>query len=81
MEQAKSYKKTLKSATGMTMVVFILTFIILGDFDDAVNANDASKDIAMIVSIALAAGTIRLWIQGTKQYIDHRFQETEKQEG
>ena len=72
MKQVKDYKKNLTGAVCNTFVLGVLVIMQL-------NQKGTMSDFAVIAFTALLVSVIYLWIRGTKQYIDHRLQEIEKE--
>ena len=75
MEQIKNYKKTLKGAVGCTLSAVLLLIVMI-------RSNDGDKDnlISIVLIIAITITSSLLWARFVKQYVDHRFQEIEKEE-
>ena len=74
MKQVKNYKQNLKAAVGSTVCIVMLLLVTANN-----SAKGDSLGVFMVVMlVGLLMSTILLWIKGTRQYIDQRFQEIEK---
>ncbi len=73
MKQVESYKRTLTGAACNTLVFALLVLV------QANSKKMTLSTFTVVAFIALLVSVIFLWIRGTKQYIDHRLQEIEKE--
>ena len=73
MKQVKNYKKNLTGAACNTFLFALLVLV------QANNKKATLSTFTVVLFIALLVSAIFLWIRGTKQYIDHRLQEIEKE--
>ncbi len=74
MKQVKNYKQNLKAAVASTVCIVMLLLVTVSN-----SAKGDSLGVFMVVMlVGLLISTILLWIKGTRQYIDYRFQEIEK---
>ena len=74
MKRKDNYKNNLKCAFASTFfIVLMLPQMAMK------GAKSESMEVFMVVVlVVMVICTILTWIKGTKQYIDHRFQEIEK---
>ena len=69
----KSYKNTLTGAAASTAFLVIMLIAMIRSKDGGDNV------ILVLSSMAFTVMSLLQWIKGTKQYIDFRFQELEKE--
>lgn len=71
--QTEKYKRNLTAAAGNTFFFVLLLLVQLNNKKGTLSTSTVVMLIVLLVSV------IYLWMRGTKQYIDHRLQEMNKE--